>query len=99
MSGGSLGYLFCREPEELLCATQQENMEAAEQILLCKGYKDIARDVRRLIEYTRSAENRIAVLHAQLKGVFRAIEWWESGDTGNESLVKSLEAYREGKEG
>ena len=54
--------------------------------------------MRRLIEYINSAENRISVLHEQLAGVFRAVEWYVSGDTGQDSLRKALEDYRRGQE-
>jgi len=50
--------------------------------------------VRRLIEYIKTAENRIGVLSEQLNGVFHAVEWWESGDIGDASLAKALENYR-----
>jgi hypothetical protein len=100
MSGGSYNYLFCKEVPDLFSASSLQDMEQIEAALLSCGYKDIAKDVRRLIEYINSAENRISVLHEQLSGVFKAIEWHDSGDWGKDSLHKALDAYRSGeKEG
>lgn len=96
MSGGSYNYLFCKETADLFCATSLQDMEAIEAQLLSCGYKDIAKDVRRLIEYINSAENRISVLHKQLKDVFHAVEWYDSGDYGKATLQKKLEEYRSG---
>lgn len=98
MSGGSYNYLCYKEVPDLFGATAMENMEEMEEYLLAAGYKDIAQDVRRLIEYIKSAENRISVLHEQLAGVFKAIEWNASGDWGKPTLLKALEAYRKGEE-
>lgn len=92
MSGGSLNYLCYKGPDELF--NYIEEMEAVELVLLGHGAQDIARDVRRLIEYVKSAEIRIAVLAENLRGVFKAVEWYSSGDYGKDSLLDQLEKYR-----
>lgn len=94
MSGGSHNYLFCKEPVDLFYHI--EELEMAERDLLRLGYSDIAKDVRRLIEYLQTAENRISVLARQLRDVFKAVEWYESGDYGDETLTRVLEKYRRG---
>lgn len=95
MSGGSLNYLCYKEPAQLF--DHLEDLEQVEQHLLAFGYKDIARDVRRLMEYIQSAENRITVLADQLENVFHAVEWYISADYGKDTLLKELEEYRDGK--
>lgn len=92
MSGGSLNYLCYKSPEELFHYVSE--LEEVETELIKRNALDIARDVRRLIEYIKTAENRIGVLSEQLNGVFHAVEWWQSGDIGDDSLVKALENYR-----
>lgn len=92
MSGGSLNYLCWKEWPEI-CGCQQD-LETVERVLIEYGYTDIARDVRRLIEYCLSAENRIDVLAEQLRDVFHAVEWYESCDYGKDELVRDLDAYR-----
>lgn len=96
MSGGSLNYLASKEPEDLFNSI--EDLEEVEQILLQLNYQDIARDVRRLIEYLRTAYNRIDVLSIQLTDVFHSVEWWKSADYGDDTLRKHLDAYRAGEE-
>lgn len=96
MSGGSFGYLCYTQMPDVLNRTT--DMEEMEQVLIKMGYTDIAKDVRRLIEYCKSAEIRISVLFEQLKEVFRAIEWKVSGDINEDDLIKKLEKYRKGGE-
>lgn len=96
MSGGSHNYLCYAETHELLEGYRIRDMEEMEQCLIVMGYVDIAKDVRRLIEYCLSAENRIGVLFEQLENVFHDIEWNHSADIGNETLIKTLEKYRKG---
>jgi hypothetical protein len=97
MSGGSYNYLCYAEVTELLGYSRQADLEEMEQTLLAMGYTDIAKDVRRLIEYCKSAENRISVLFEQLEDVFHDIEWHHSSDIGEETLIKTLEKYRKGE--
>lgn len=92
MSGGSLNYLYCKDAEDLF--QHYEDLKYAEQVLIDRGYMDIAKDVRRLLEYLYTAQNRIDVLNDQLKDVFYAIEWCASSDIGEEDLIKYLEEYR-----
>lgn len=95
MSGGSLNYLCYAELPDIVSRTR--DMEDVEQTLIKLGYTDIARDVRRLIEYCISAQIRIGVLAEQLHDVFHDIEWYDSADIGKETLIKRLEQYRKGE--
>ncbi len=97
MSGGSLNYLYVREPGDLFFRI--EELEKVERELIHCEYPDIAKDVRRLIEYVQTAENRIGILAAQLRDVFKAVEWNCSGDIGDKTLKEELEKYRKGAEG
>ena len=96
MSGGSLNYLCYAKTSSLF--DRINDMEYVEKTLLEHGYKDIAADVRRLIEYCISAENRITVLFDNLNDVFHAVEWYRSADYGEDCLIEHLEAYRTGGE-
>lgn len=95
MSGGSLNYLCYKETEELFHYISE--MEEVEQVLIGQGAQDIARDVRRLIEYVKSAEVRIGVLSEQLNDIFHAVEWYLSADYGKDDLLKHIEQYQTGK--
>ena len=95
MSGGSHNYLCYAEMPDIMGRTA--DMEEMEQHLIAEGYTDIAKDVRRLIEYCKSAEIRIGTLFEQLEDVFHDIEWYHSADIGKETLIKTLEKYRKGE--
>ena len=97
MSGGSLNYLFCNEPEQLFEAGRVEDLETAAAVLMSDGYKDIAMDVLRLAEYIKSAQIRVSVLHEQLQDVLHAVEWYMSADYGKATMRKHLDAYRAGR--
>lgn len=95
MSGGSHNYLCYAEIPDIIGRTG--DMEDMVETLLSYGYNDIAKDVCRLIEYCKSAENRIGVLFEQLQDVFHDIEWYHSADISQESLLEGLERYRKGE--
>ena len=97
MSGGSYNYLCYKDPEELLSGDNIDYLEDMCELLIELGYDDIARDMQRLVEYCKTAYNRIDVLSHQLNDVMHAIEWYESGDYGLDNLKKHLEDYRNGK--
>jgi hypothetical protein len=92
MSGGSHNYLCYTEMPDIIDRTA--DMEEMEKDLIELGYTDIAKDVRRLIEYCKSAQIRVGVLFEQLEDVFHDVEWYHSADIGKETLIKRLEAYR-----
>lgn len=94
MSGGSINYLCYAED----VINRTNDMEDVEKELISLGYIDIATDVRRLIEYCKTAEIRINVLFEQLNDVFHDVEWYRSADIGKETLIKTLEKYRKGGE-
>ena len=93
MSGGSFNYLYCKENiGDLLYHT--DDLDDMREALIKYGYEDIAKDTQRLIEYIKSAEVRVTVLAKNLQGVFKAVEYYESGDWGKETMLSKLEEYR-----
>lgn len=58
---------------------------------------DVARDMRRLSEYIKSAYNRVDVLAAQLKPIMKAVEYYEDCDISEERLKATVEEYRRSK--
>ena len=94
MSGGSYDYLCYSEFPDYMSDNRINDMEQVEKRLIEKEYSDIAEDVRRLIEYSLSAKNRLGVLFDKLSPVFHAIEWYDSGDISEDTLSEELEKYR-----
>ena len=95
MSGGSHDYLCYTDFPEIMEKT--EEMEEMETELIRLGYLDIAKDVRRLIEYCHTARTRVETLWENLSEVFHDIEWECSGDISRETLIERLEKYRKGE--
>ena len=95
MSGGSYDYLFCKECHELFAYSNIRTLEEMESRFLELGYEDVAKDFRRLIEYIKSANNRVEVLGGQLNEMMHDIEWYDSGDIGADTLAKRVEKYRQ----
>ena len=58
------------------------------------GFKDVAKDTQRLVEYIKSASIRIETLFETLSPVFKAVEWFDSGDWGEETLNNEILKYR-----
>ena len=96
MSGGSYDYLCYKDTNELFMSSNIRTLEEMEQRYTELGFMDIAKDFRRLIEYIKSANNRVGVLANQLNELMHDIEWYDSGDIGKNDLVESVEKYRIG---
>lgn len=96
MSGGSYNYLYCKDTEEMF--SRAVDIEDMAETLEKLNYLDVARDMRRLSEYIRSACNRVEVLSEQLKPIMRAVEYYEDCDISVEGLNKEIEKYRKGGE-
>ena len=63
------------------------------------GFKDVAKDTQRLVEYIKSASIRIETLFETLSPVFKAVEWFDSGDWGEETLNNEILKYRNARLG
>ncbi len=50
MSGGSYGYLYCKECNELFAYHNIRTLEEMESRFLELGYEDVSKDLRRLID-------------------------------------------------
>lgn len=97
MSGGSWSYLYLKGVDELVQYESIGLLEEMSDYLNLNGYEDVAKDVRRLVEYIKSARIRIETLHEMLSPVFKAVEWYHSSDCGKDSVSRAIEAYRNGK--
>lgn len=97
MSGGSWNYLYSQEVDELVRYESIRLLEEMADYLNSSGYEDVAKDVRRLVEYIKSARIRIETLHEMLSPVFKAVEWYDSSDCGKDSVSRAIEDYRNGR--
>lgn len=94
MSGGSWNYLFCKDIDELMNGSSTELLQDMVDRLNSAGFKDVAQDTQRLVEYIKSARIRIETLFEALGPVFKAVEWFDSADWGEEALNNEVLKYR-----
>lgn len=94
MSGGSWNYLCYKDIDELMNGSSTELLQDMADRLNSAGFEDVAKDTQRLVEYIKSASIRIETLFEALSPVFKAIEWFDSGDWGEETLNNEILKYR-----
>jgi hypothetical protein len=94
MSGGSYEYLYVWSAEKLL--EREEILEAMASRLAGLGYaQDAARETEELLCIVRQARVRIETRQQRLAEVWRAVERWDSCDSGEDGVKRALANYRE----
>lgn len=96
MSGGCYNYLCCKSSLEDI-VTEEEYLEQVIKDLIKYDYKDISNDVNNLLQDIKETRVRIEEQLERLNQVFKAVEWYESGDYGESNLKEILEQYRSSK--
>lgn len=94
MSGGSHNYLYCKEPSDLFSWSGIETLNNMATSMIEHGAIDIAKDTLRLKNYIEQSLTRVEAMQELLSKVFKAVEWCDSADIGEESLQKVFEEYR-----
>jgi len=94
MSGGSFDYLCVKDTSDILeYLNQLEDMANALSEL---GYADdAAKEATELLLVCRKFNVRADTIMRNMSGVFKAMEWWRSGDYGEDSFKEALKEYRE----
>lgn len=97
MSGGSYNYLYCKDSDALL--NEERELTSMAERLAELGYaEDAARETEELLLIIRQAKIRIDVRARRLSGVWHAVEWWDSADSGEDGVKHALDAYRNPKD-
>lgn len=93
MSGGSYNYLFCKDSDQLV--NEESTIQEMADRLASLGYaEDAARETTELLLMIRQARVRIDTRARRLSQVWQSVEWWDSGDGGEDGLAKALAQYR-----
>lgn len=95
MGGGSYNYLYSKEPDELLRGGW-EDLEHMARRLARLGYAaDAAGETEELLLILRQVQVRLEARQRRLADIWRAVEWWDSGDSGEDGVKAALAQYRE----
>lgn len=94
MSGGSYEYLCWADDLDRLLE-KQHHLEAMADRLAGLGYADdAAAETTDLLLTLREWQVRARAHVERLSDVWKAIEWWDSCDWGEERVHEALTAYR-----
>jgi hypothetical protein len=95
MSGGSYEYLCFKDASELLSASHDEPLQRMTDRLAALGYApDAAAETQAVLYQLRQSRTRIQTHIDRMRGIWRAVEWWDSSDSGEDGVVKALAEYR-----
>lgn len=96
MSGGSYDYLCFKDGTEI-----RENMDSlqsmADRLAGLPWAQDAAQETIDLILMLRQQRVWAETFISRLSGVWRAVEWCDSGDTGEDHIQAELKTYRAAK--
>lgn len=94
MSGGSFDYLYCKDLDELL--THEKDIQKMADALAEIGEPNAtaaAIETQRLLTNIRIFKTRINAGLQMLQPVWKAMEWWKSGDHGKPEFDEALEGF------
>lgn len=94
MSGGSYNYLCSKDAAELLSGHHSDLREMADTLASLGYAKDAAVETEELLLMLRQFDIRIQTRVDRLRGVWKAVEWWKSGDWGEDDVHETLAKYR-----
>lgn len=93
MSGGSYNYL-CYKDSGNINEGRQDAHEMRDRLTEL-GYLDAAKETESVILMLDAFEVRLQARIDRLNEVWRAVEWCDSGDSGEDGVKKAVEKYRE----
>ncbi len=93
MSGGSFDHLYTRTPADLMSGDYDEHLREMALELDGIGGEKAAADLRRMLADVVSTRSRLAHDIARLEHVMFAVEWWRSGDYGEERARAAAGVY------
>jgi len=94
MSGGSFDYLCFKEADAwvgMQCSREAQSMIDA---LIAAGAEDAAKETQTILAIADGARVRLEALIEHIGPVWKAMEWWKSGDSGEDSFEAALAKWR-----
>lgn len=94
MSGGSYNYLYDAWDLESLQSKRSDLSDMASRLAGLGYAQDAAAETEELLVLLRQWEIRAGVRIQRLEKVWKAVEWWDSGDSGEQRVHEALAEYR-----
>ncbi|MFE5392524.1 hypothetical protein [Bacillus thuringiensis] len=94
MSGGSYNYLCFKDEHEMFEYGKIEDLEAMASRLIELGYKDAAKEVLNIKYTIQQSLVRVGVMKERMNDVMKAVEWYDSSDSGIDAVEKAISKYR-----
>jgi hypothetical protein len=95
VSGGSYDYLFVKDVSQLMQYGPREDLTRMRDRLVALPYaQDAASETEELILIMQQFETRMKVRMDRLRGVWKAVEWRDSGDSDDDDVKVALLEYR-----
>lgn len=97
MSGGSYEYLCFADADEV--RGKEEQVRRMADRLSALGYADdAAAETMDLLLTLRQQRVYVQSVLSRLSGIWHSVEWWDSGDSGEDGLEFCLRRYRHEEE-
>lgn len=93
MSGGSYNYLCYADISDLM-NKHGEDLRNMVSALTDAGATDAAEETETIIAILRHFEVRMNARLARIQPVWKAVEWWHSGDTSRKDFEETIYEYR-----
>lgn len=93
MSGGSYNYLCYKDSFDI--HERRNELNDMRDRLTELGYLDAAKETESVILILDAFEVRLRSRIERLSGVWRAVEWCDSGDTNEKAILVEINKYRE----
>ena len=94
MSGGSFNYLCHKDASDLLTGGLGDAQDMGDALASLGYAQDAAKETFALIAAVRAAQARLDAFLERLQPVWKAMEWWQSCDWGENDLKRALAEYR-----
>ncbi|MFD0853580.1 hypothetical protein ACFQ07_15190 [Actinomadura adrarensis] len=95
MSGGSYDYLYVWTNDIQQLIARRHHLKAMAERLAGLPYaRDAAIETERIAAALERLEIQVTARAEALDDVWKAVEWWDSGDWGEDAVKKALAEYR-----
>lgn len=94
MSGGSYNYLCYALDLDDLISKRGDLREMADRLAGLGYAEDAAKETEELLVFLNQWSVRAEVRMKRLSDVWKAIEWWDSSDYGEDDVHEALAKYR-----